>query len=119
MADISWNVEALECYPQKDGETDVVFNVRWRVTGVDGGFSGVTGGNTAVKVDSSEPFTPYSQLTQDQVIEWVKSVMGDAAVARNETIVLNQIAAQKNPPVITPPLPWQTLEAPAGITTPV
>jgi hypothetical protein len=43
-------------------------------------------------------------LTQDQVLGWVwaNGVDKDAT----EAAVEGQIEAQKNPPVVSPPLPW-------------
>ena len=35
---ITWIVEQMNCYPEKDGETDVVFTIYWRCNGVDGSF---------------------------------------------------------------------------------
>ena len=31
---ITWIIEWMQCYPQAEGETDVVFQVGWRCNGV-------------------------------------------------------------------------------------
>jgi hypothetical protein len=51
-----------------------------------------------------EAFTPYADLTQDQVLGWVwaNGVDKDAT----EAAVEQQIANAKNPPVVSPALPW-------------
>jgi len=103
---ITWVVQQMECYPEKDGETDVVFTVHWRCNGVDGEYTGTSYGTQSVTLDPDAPFTPYADLTQDQVIGWVKSAMGDERVAEIEASVTAQIENQRNPPVVTPPLPW-------------
>jgi hypothetical protein len=61
----------------------------------------------------SDTFTPYADLTQDQVLGWVWSsgVNKDAT----EAAVAGQIENQINPPVIMPELPWL---APAPATKP-
>ena len=32
----NWVIEQLDCYPEKDGHTDVVFTAYWRLLGSDG-----------------------------------------------------------------------------------
>ena len=49
--------------------------------------------------------TPYEQLTESQVIGWVKESMGAETVAAHEANVAAQIAAAKAP-VVTAGVPW-------------
>jgi hypothetical protein len=51
-----------------------------------------------------ENFTPYNQLTQDQVLGWVWANGVDKAAT--EAAVEGQIQNQKNPPIVSPKLPW-------------
>lgn len=102
----TWAVVQMDCYPEADGETDVVFTVHWTLTGSDGTYTGSVYGSQAVTVDPAAPFTPYADLTQDQVIGWVQAAMGAEQVAAYEANIAQQIADQINPPVVTPPLPW-------------
>lgn len=102
----SWAVVQMDAYPEADGETDVVFNVHWTLTATDGTYQGYVYGSQAVGLDPNAPFTPYADLTEDQVINWVQSAMGAEQVAAYEAAVADQIANQVNPPVVTPPLPW-------------
>ena len=105
---ITWDVTAMDCYPQEDGHTDVVFTVHWTCTGTQ-----ASGGNTytasvystcAVPAPTGSAFTPYSQLTEQQVLGWIWASGVDKAAT--EAAVQQQIANQINPPVVTPPLPW-------------
>jgi len=102
----TWAVVQMDAYPEQDGETDVVFNVHWTLTGTDGTYSGNVYGSQSVAVDPEAPFTPYADLTQAQVIGWVKDALGEEQVASLEANVAEQIANQINPPVVTPALPW-------------
>lgn len=102
----TWAVVQMDCYPEEDGEMDVVFNVHWTLTGTDGTYSGSVYGSQGVTVDAGAPFTPYADLTEAQVIGWVQDSMGEERVAALEANVAAQIAAQIDPPVVTPPLPW-------------
>jgi hypothetical protein len=104
----TWAVQQMDCYPEEDGEMDVVFNVHWTLTGEEAGFTGYVYGTQGVTIDPDAPFTPYADLTETQVIGWVKSAMGEAQVTSYEENVAEQINNQIVPPVVTPPLPWSS-----------
>ena len=103
MATFTWAVTAMDCYPQADDQTDVVFTVHWTCSGVQDTYSGSVYSTCAVPAPEGT-FTPYDQLTQDQVLGWIWANGVDKASA--EATVQQQIDNQINPPVVTPPLPW-------------
>lgn len=100
---INWFVKSMNCYPQEGGNTDVVFTVNWICEGAQGEYWGSAYGATPVPAPEGS-FTPYADLTQEQVLGWVwaNGVDKDATEAAVEQQIQNQI----NPPVVTPPLPW-------------
>lgn len=99
-----WAVTQMDCYPHAEGETDVVFTVHWNCLGTDGEYSGYVYGTQAVTYTAGAPYTPYADLTQDQVLGWIWSSGVDEDAT--EAAVQQQIDNQINPPVVTPPLPW-------------
>lgn len=103
-ATINWTVTAMDCYPQAEGETDVVFTVHWTCSGVQDTYTGSVYSTCGVTYDAGQPYTPYNELTQDQVLGWIwaSGVDKDAT----EAAVQSQIDNQINPPVVQPPLPW-------------
>lgn len=100
----NWTVTAMNCYPQADGETDVVFTVHWTCAGTDGTYSSSVYNTQAVTYTAGSPYTPYADLTQDQVLGWIWAAGVDKAAT--EAAVQQMIDNQINPPVVTPPLPW-------------
>ena len=99
----TWTVTAMDCYPQEAGNIDVVFCVHWTCSGVDAEFSASV--YSTCNVPSPEgSFTPFDDLTQDQVLGWIWANGVDKDVT--ESAVQQQIDNQINPPVVTPPLPW-------------
>jgi len=104
MTTFNWIVTAMDCYPQADGETDVVFTVHWTCAGTDGTYSSSVYNTQAVTYTAGSPYTPYADLTQDQVLGWIWSAGVDKAAT--EAAVQQMIDNQINPPVVTPPLPW-------------
>lgn len=103
----TWSVIQMDAYPELDGNTDVVFTVHWTLTGTDGTHTAGVYGSVGVTVDPDAPFTPYADLTQEQVVGWVQSALGEEQVAAYEANVATQIANLANPPIVTPPLPWE------------
>ena len=103
MTTFTWTVTALDCYPQAEGQTDVVFVVHWRCTGTDGTYNGSVYSTCAVPAPTGT-FTPYADLTQEQVLGWIWASGVDQASA--EAAVQTQIDNQANPPVVSPKLPW-------------
>ena len=99
----TWTVTAMDCYPQAEGHTDVVFTVHWTCSGTDGTYNGSVYSTCSIPISPTN-FTPYDQLTNDQVIGWCWANGVDQAAT--QAAVAQQIANQVNPPVVTPPLPW-------------
>jgi hypothetical protein len=103
MTTITWTITAMDCYPQESGNTDVVFNVHWTCAGTDGTYNASVYSTCNIPYTGTS-FTPYEDLTQDEVLGWVWANGVDQAAT--EAAVQQQINNQINPPVITPPLPW-------------
>jgi hypothetical protein len=93
----------MDCYPQAEGETDVVFTVHWTCSGVQDTYSGSVYSTCGVPAPTGA-FTPYADLTQDQVLGWIwtSGVDKDSAEAAVQAQINNLI----NPPVVQPALPW-------------
>lgn len=106
-ATITWTVTTMDCYPQAEGETDVVFTVHWTCAGSqvanDQTYNASVYSTCGVPAPTGT-FTPYADLTQDQVLGWIwaNGVDKDSA----ETAVQAQIDAQITPTVVQPALPW-------------
>ena len=100
----TWTVTAMDCYPQEDGNTDVVFTVHWTCAGTDGTYNASVYSTCSVPTPTGSSFTPYADLTQEQVLGWIwaNGVDKDAT----EASIQSQINSQINPTVIQPPLPW-------------
>jgi hypothetical protein len=100
---ISWIIERLLVKPTEGSLTDVVITADWRCNGSQESFSGTCYGSCSFAPPSGE-FTPFPDLTQEQVLNWCFSNGVDQTAI--EANVTAQIENQINPPVIAPPLPW-------------
>jgi hypothetical protein len=104
MTTITWNISVLDCLPQSAEGADYVVTVHWQCNGVDGEYNGSVYSTCSFPVVEGTSFTPYADLTQDQVLGWVWANGVDKTAT--EAAVEGQIETQKNPPIVNPPLPW-------------
>jgi len=100
---INWIIERLLVKPTEGTLTDVVITADWRCNGTQDQYSGTCYGSCSFQPPSGE-FTPYPDLTQEQVLGWCYANGVDKTAI--EANVTQQINDQINPPVVTLPLPW-------------
>ena len=100
---ILWIIERLLVKPIEGSNPDVVITADWRCNGTQDQYSGTCYGSCSFQPPSGE-FTPYEDLTQEQVLNWCyENGVDKTAIEANVT---QQIENQINPPVVTLPLPW-------------
>jgi hypothetical protein len=104
MTTFTTTVTQMYTLPQEAGQTDVVVNVNYLVTGVDGTYTADIGFSQQFTIQQGEAFTPYAQLTEAQVVGWADP----QTVSNMQACVQGQINSAINPPVSpsSQPLPW-------------
>ena len=104
MTTFTTTVTQMFTLPQEAGHTDVVVNVSYLVTGVDGTYTADIGFNQQFTIQQGEAFTPYAQLTEGQVVSWADP----QTVSNMQACVQGQIDSMITPPVspTLQPLPW-------------
>ena len=103
MITISWIIERLLVKPTEGSLTDVVITADWRCNGSQDSYSGTCYGSCSFAPPSGS-FTPYKDLTQQQVLDWCfANGVDKTAIEANVTA---QIENQIDPPVVVLPLPW-------------
>jgi hypothetical protein len=100
---IKWIIENLLVRKTEGSLTDVVITADWRCNGSQENYSGTCYGSCSFAPPSGS-FTPYPDLTQDQVLGWCyANGVDQSAIEANVSL---QIQNQINPPVVSLPLPW-------------
>jgi hypothetical protein len=103
MTTISWIIERLLVRKVEGTYSDVVITADWRCNGTQDQYSGTCYGSCSFAPPTGS-FTPYEDLTEQQVLGWCfANGVDQTAIEAN---VSAQIADQINPPIIAPPLPW-------------
>ena len=108
MTTFEWNCLTVDTYPTSGDNTDVVYNVHWRVTGTsdqvdaDGNaYTATSIGTQTLSTDDLTNFVEFADLDNATVEGWVKAEMGADAVTEIENGVENQINEQITPTSVT------------------
>ena len=116
-----WTINPLEAYPTASGESDVVFTAHWQLHAteeVDGTtYTAQSIGTQGLTYTSGSSFTPFEELTLEQVQGWVEGAMGEEQVNNIKAGLATNIANQINPPVVTLQSPWLTTTTTSTTTT--
>ena len=96
----TWDVSTVDTYPTLDGNADVVYNVRWRVTAEDNANQDAFGknwtatsyGKQALDTADISSFTAFADLSASDVQGWVETAMGSDAVTAMKSRLDEQIA---------------------------
>ena len=107
MTTYKWIISSMQTKPKDDSLTDVVIIVDWRrsatTTVNDQEYYTDVYGAMACSQPSSSDFTPYDQLTYEQVCGWLDAGLPVAEIDAKLDVALENLI---NPPVVTLPLPF-------------
>jgi len=116
-----WTINPLEAYPTASGKSDVVFTAHWQLhateTVGETTYTAQSIGTQGLTYTSGSSFTPFEELTLEQVQGWVENAMGEEQVNNMKAGLATQIANQINPPVLTLTSPWLTTTTSTTTTT--
>ena len=98
---MDWNVNTVDVHPHEEGHDDVIYNVHWSVSKVDGDYVASSYGTQTIDTSDLSDFTAFADVTADMVKGWVIDAMGEEEVANLEASLDAQIEEQKNPTSIT------------------
>ena len=102
----TWFFSALDVHPSAEGQTDVVYSIRYRLGGDDGsGHSSFVYGQVECTYTAGDPFTLFADLTKSQVESWTVASLGDEQVVELKAQVDAMIAEKITPTteLLTPP----------------
>ena len=104
----SWDCRTVDCYPTKDDNSDVIYNVHWRITATstklnkeDYPYTSTVYGTQVLETDDIKDFIPFADLTNATVTEWVETTMGEERVAVYKEGLDSQIESKINPTSVT------------------
>lgn len=102
-AQITWSIDQLKTISTE--VSNFVCEVTYRAKAEQDGWVIEYLGNVNFEAPS-ETFTPYDQLTEEQVIGWVKDHLGPLQVVQLQASLQQQMDYHFNPPVVAQPTPF-------------
>ena len=100
----TWNCTTVDTYPTKSDQADVIFNVHWRLMGVDDTENENVGdsyGVASLDTEDLSTFTAFADITEANVISWVEAALGEDQVTALKASIDAQIAEKITPTVVT------------------
>ncbi len=111
MKNYTWKIKSLQAIDEvneKDFVTSIFYEVDCteEVDGKEYKASAVS--SIVIEPKEEEGFVAYSDLTEEQVVGWVKQLLGAVGVKSIEKSLASQVDKKINPPVVpaVKPLPW-------------
>ena len=101
------SIKNMDAAPTEGDFSDVVKIIHWMYIGketIDGeDYFGDAMGAVEMNAPSSDSFTSFADLTEDQVKAWVESRINVPSIKEH---IEKRIEAQKNPPTVVRSNPW-------------
>jgi hypothetical protein len=88
---VTWKIANLE----RETEDGFVFTAHYTVNADDGTYT--SGAYGSIGFERPDNLIPFSQLTEETVVGWVKEKFGEEKVAEIEAALQSQINEQKHP----------------------
>ena len=105
----NWIVESVRAQ-SKDNRENIIRSVDWRVNAKDIA-SATNYGTVNFPINDAASFVKYQNLTEAQILSWVKSALGKEEVARIEENLANEIDTIQNGAIREVSLPWHVAKA--------
>ena len=100
----NWIISAMDVKLSEGELKDVVYNVHWRRSLVDGEYSAEVYGTCGVGDPTPEQFVSYEDLTKEEVEAWLEASLDVETI---DAGLVSQIELQKNPIDATLPPPFE------------
>jgi hypothetical protein len=104
----NWNVNTVDVYPSDEGQTNVIYNVHWRLNATDtqvdaegNPYTAGVYGTQALDTSDLSGFIDFDSVTSAEVQGWVESAMGEEQVQTYKDSLDAQIALLVTPTSVT------------------
>lgn len=101
---MKWTINSMMV--TNDAKPDMVTMTNFTLSDEQDGLSGQVSYSLNLLPADPKNYTPYSQVTEAQAIQWTQDAAGASRIASWEAEVQAQIDAQKIPTPQPAPLPW-------------
>lgn len=118
----TWLVTSLKVKNVSEQKQDAIVQTYWKKIGTDeNGNQGTFSGATPFTVDPSDdsgPFVPFEELTEEDVLNWIKSVVVGSYEEHVNGVIQKEIDDKINP-TVEKNVPWPVPLANTAPSAPV
>lgn len=100
-----WNIQKLYT-TNENGMSNIVTRAAWQVKATEGDQYAVINGDTGLAAPTLSSFIEYNNLTEEQVLSWVKAVLGPEKVQFMENQVIADLEKRMATSSSTTQFPW-------------
>jgi len=100
----TWDCKTVDVYPEYDSNSDVVYNVHWKLSAESdqqddegNNYRAVIFSTQQLSVDDIGSFIPFADLTNEVVTNWTISALGEDEIEDYKENLDEQIENQINP----------------------
>ena len=104
----NWDVSTVDVYPTDEGQTNVIYNVHWRLNAVDtqvdaegNPYTASVYGTQVLDTSDLSDFIDFDNVTSAEVQGWTESAMGEEQVQSLKDNLDAQIALLVTPTSVT------------------
>ena len=102
----TWNVNTVDTKPSYTDEndvtqSDVIYNVHWRLTGSDGTNESTNIGTVPLSIDDLSTFSDFDDVTSSDVEGWVEAAIGTDELASIKSSIQSQVDEISAPTSVT------------------
>jgi hypothetical protein len=103
-----WNVNTVDVYPTDEEQTNVIYNVHWRLNATDtqvdaegNPYTASVYGTQGLDTSDLSGFIDFDSVTSAEVQGWVEAAMGEEEVQSLKDSLDSKIAGEINPTSVT------------------
>ncbi len=102
----TWDCKTVDTYPTHTDDnsvtqSDVVYNVHWKVTGDDGTNNATNIGTQTLEVSDISSFTSFDSIAHSDVVGWVQAALGTERVSELESSLDATLVEMATPTSVT------------------
>ena len=101
----NWIISQIDTVPEANGLTDIVSVIHWRCNLEQDPSIDAYGTVTLTEVDSDN-FLLFEDLSKEQVVNWVKSSLGDERISQITESLNARLQNKLNPRTVVKNVPW-------------
>lgn len=106
MVVYTWEFPAFDIVFNDNDLTDVVTTVHWRLRGNQANTTAELYGTIVLLPPDPNSYTPFEQLTKEQVVEWVEDSFNPELLEKYKQMISDNIEEKLNPTRATVEPPW-------------